>query len=58
MPFRRGASPPASAPAAGETSDSAFASPADRADDALLRDVEYLAQGGDDHADMVLEESL
>jgi hypothetical protein len=57
MPFRR--EPPAAA--AGEPADTpeeAFASAADRADDALLRDAEYLAQGGDDHADIALEESL
>lgn len=62
MPFRRGAGPSASsAPSPsnpGDSSDMALASPADRDDDALLRDVEYLAQGGDDHADLVLEESL
>ena len=58
MPFRRAAPPPASEPGpAAETADGGL-SAADRADDALLRDVEYLAQGGDDHADMVLEESL
>ena len=59
MPFRRGAAPSAPSPAnPGDSSDMALASPADRDDDALLRDVEYLAQGGDDHADLVLEESL
>jgi hypothetical protein len=58
MPFRRGSAPTASdPPPAGETADTGL-SPADRADDALLRDVEYLAQGGDDHADMVFEDSL
>jgi hypothetical protein len=54
MPFRRAA--PAAEP--GETSDVAFATAADRDDDALLRDAEYLAQGGDDPADIDLEESL
>ena len=49
MPFRR--DPRAAKPAAAE-SDMAFASAADRDDDALLRDAEYLAQGGDDHADL------
>ena len=59
MPFRRGAAPSAPSPGnPGDSSDMALASPADRDDDALLRDVEYLAQGGDDHADLVLEESL
>ena len=62
MPFRREAAPaqPAGS-SAGESasaSDLALASAADRADDALLRDAEYLAQGGDDHADFALEESL
>ena len=55
MPFRRESR--AGKPAAAE-SDMAFASAADRDDDALLRDAEYLAQGGDDHADLPLEESL
>jgi hypothetical protein len=58
MPFRK-ASPASESPSsAGETSDMAFASAADRDDDALLRDAEYLAQGGDDHADFALDESL
>ena len=52
MPFRRLAKPAAA------ESDMAFASAADRDDDALLRDAESLAQGGDDHADLALEESL
>jgi len=55
MPFRRESR--AGKPAATE-SDMAFTSAADRDDDALLRDAEYLAQGGDDHADLPLEESL
>lgn len=59
MPFRRAPTPAATAGAAAAgTSDMAFTSEADRADDALLRDAEYLAQGGDDHADIALEESL
>ena len=57
MPFRRAAQAP-SIPAPEPASDSAFASAADRDDDALLRDAEYLAQGGDDQADIALEESL
>ncbi len=56
MPFRREAASPAGESAG--ASDVALASAADRADDALLRDAEYLAQGGDDHADLALEESL
>jgi len=55
MPFRRESR--AGKPTATE-SDMAFASAADRDDDALLREAEYLAQGGDDHADLPLEESL
>jgi hypothetical protein len=60
MPFRRSASPSAApqVPEPPAASDVAFASAADRDDDALLRDVEYLAEGGDDHADILLEESL
>ena len=59
MPFRRGAETSSPAPETAEKRpDMGLASPADRADDALLREVEYLAQGGDDHADMILEESL
>src|SRR5262245_53979 len=54
MPFRKASSPVRT----GDGSDLALASPADRDDDALLRDAEYLAQGGDDHADLPLEESL
>ena len=53
---RRPESPAAAAPAPRD--DMALASAADRDDDALLRDAEYLAQGGDDHADIALEESL
>jgi hypothetical protein len=58
MPFRT--APPVSEPpsAGGEVSGTVFASAADRADDALLRDAEYLAEGGDDHADFPFEESL
>lgn len=55
MPRRRQI-PVAAAPA--PPNDMALASAADRDDDALLRDAEYLAQGGDDHADIALEESL
>lgn len=58
MPFRHVAPVPATAPAPGQTTDMSLASAADRADDALLRDAEYVAQGGDDHADIPLEESL
>lgn len=36
----------------------ALLSPSDSDDDALLRDAEYLAQGGDEHSDLALEESL
>ena len=36
----------------------AFTSAADRDDDALLRDSEFIAQGGDDNSDLALEESL
>jgi hypothetical protein len=60
MPFRRSSPAPSQtvpeAPAS--ASASVFASATDRDDDALLRDAEYIAQGGDDHADIVLEESL
>jgi hypothetical protein len=64
MPFRRPSPPPVAAGEASDASEPALASDlalvseADRADDALLRDAEYLAQGGDDHADIALEESL
>ena len=62
MPFRVGTprSDTASAKPAptAEAPEGAFSLAADRDDDALLRDVEYLAQGGDDHADIVLEDSL
>jgi hypothetical protein len=66
MPFRSRA-PVAGGPEVGESADAAgasdvlesgFASAADRDDDALLRDAEYLAQGGDDHADFPIEENL
>jgi hypothetical protein len=53
MPARRGDAP---AVAAAETA--SFASAADRDDDALLRDAEYLAQGGDDNFDLATEGSL
>ena len=33
-------------------------SPADAADDAFLREAEYLARGGDDNSDLAVEESL
>ena len=62
MPFRRAVSPAngaSSTPvAAAVATDGGFVSAADRDDDALLRDVEYLAQGGDDHADILMEDNL
>jgi hypothetical protein len=60
MPWRRSAGPdsPQVATSRGETSPATLTSAADRDDDALLRDLEYLAQGGDDHADLAPEESL
>ncbi len=53
MPARRGTT---AVPAPAETT--AFSSAEDRDDDALLRDAEYLAQGGDDNSDLAMEESL
>lgn len=53
MPARRGRTPAAPTP----PENAAFSSAADRDDDALLRDAEYLAQGGDD-SDLAMEESL
>jgi hypothetical protein len=53
---RRGAQETAAAPAAPDGM--ALLSPADQDDDALLRDAEYLAQGGDDSDDLAMEESL
>jgi hypothetical protein len=61
MPFRRAPASRVASATAGEpaeATDLALASAADRADDALLRDAEYLAQGGDDHVDFALEDSL
>ena len=61
MPFRRAPASPAASATAGEpaeAADLALASAADRADDALLRDAEYLAEGGDDHVDLAFEDSL
>lgn len=40
------------------TGRSAELSPADQADDALLREAAYLARGGDDNSDLAAEESL
>jgi len=55
MPARRERTDPTPAGApAGMT----FASAADREDDALLRDSEFIAQGGDDNSDLALEGSL
>jgi hypothetical protein len=54
MPARREG---ARTPAAGAPTGMAFASAADREDDALLRDSEFIAQGGDE-PEFVLEESL
>jgi hypothetical protein len=56
---------PASAPAASSgttvasaAADDAGMSPADRDDDALLREAAYLARGGDDSSDLAMEGSL
>lgn len=54
MPARRSRPVPA---ASGASADMSFASAADREDDALLRDTEFIAQGGDE-PDLALEESL
>lgn len=54
MPARRSGT----AAVAAAAPEAAFASAADRDDDALLRDAEYLAQGGDDNSDLAIEESL
>ncbi len=59
MPWRRSANPGTPDPqVATDRAETTLASSADRDDDALLRDLEYLAQGGDDHADLAPEESL
>jgi len=55
MPARRGNAPAVAAAAPEAT---AFTSAADRDDDALLRDAEYLAQGGDDNFSLASEGSL
>lgn len=54
MPARRSRPAPAASAASADTG---FASAADREDDALLRDTEFIAQGGDD-PELALEESL
>jgi hypothetical protein len=65
MPFRRSVSkqpvPVAAAAAPTATTEGpngGFATAGDRDDDALLRDVEYLARGGDDHVELLLEDNL
>jgi hypothetical protein len=69
MPFRRSATQPPVAVAtaqtaptapttAAETPNGGFATAGDRDDDALLRDVEFLARGGDDHVELLLEDNL
>jgi len=55
MPARRGKGGPSASEA---PAGMAFASATDREDDALLRDSEFIAQGGDDTSDLALEESL
>jgi hypothetical protein len=54
MPGRKGNTPVA-AESAGPVPE---LSPADQADDAFLREAEYLARGGDDSSDLAVEESL
>lgn len=54
MPARRSAAPASTAPA----DDMALSSASDREDDRFLREAAYLAQGGDDNADVGLEDSL
>ena len=51
---RRGSAPVA----AGGESPVPELSPQDQADDAFLREAEYLARGGDDNSDLAAEESL
>ncbi len=55
MPARRGGTAPAG-PDAPQAASSM--SPADRADDALLRDAEYMAQGGDDNFSLIGEDGV
>lgn len=54
MPGRKESAPVA----AGSSSPVPELSPADQADDAFLREAEYLARGGDDSSDLAAEESL
>ncbi len=60
MPWRQVSTPAVSAGSAVESaaSDDSGMSPADRDDDALLREAASLARGGDDSSDLALEESL
>jgi hypothetical protein len=59
MPWRQTPPPAASSADAVEAaSDDSGLSPADRDDDALLREAAYLARGGDDSSDLAMEESL
>jgi ElaB/YqjD/DUF883 family membrane-anchored ribosome-binding protein len=60
MPWRQSPAPAASASRTLEASadDASGLSPADRDDDALLREAAYLARGGDDSSDLAMEESL
>jgi hypothetical protein len=59
MPWRQAPAPVASSASTVETAaDDSGLSPADRDDDALLREAAYLARGGDDSSDLAMEESL
>ncbi len=59
MPWRPAPAPAASSAGGVEAvADDSGLSPADRDDDALLREAAYLARGGDDSSDLAMEESL
>jgi hypothetical protein len=59
MPWRQVSTPAVSSGAVeSAASDDSGMSPADRDDDALLREAAYLARGGDDSSDLAMEESL
>jgi len=59
MPWRQARAPAASSASAVQAAaEDSGLSPADRADDALLREAASLARGGDDSSDLAMEESL